>query len=165
MKIEQEVTFHYEGEKTPEDKLIPRNWNDEKAKLFIALCEEKQIYPETILQEVPVVGSITLALCTLNENETWSTVARELEKEGWQGASLSFWRIYIQKKCDIGSTTVILPGARYRDENFCEWVPFVSYHTRIMRKPATKISLKELCSIDIQKVRTLLVSKVELLKT
>ena len=104
---------------------------------------------------------VTVALCYLNEKESWSTVSSELKKEGWAGASLILWSKYIEDNKEVTSETITIPGTRYRDDEYVEWVPLVRYKRHFLFKKATEIvSMKLALSLRSEKARVLLVSKI-----
>ncbi|HAS84525.1 MAG TPA: hypothetical protein DCS23_00405 [Candidatus Yonathbacteria bacterium] len=111
-------------------------------------------------------ASIIIALCVLEEKESWKSVASEIKKDGWSGASLMLWSLYVRDKIDVGNNTVTLPGTLYRDNNLIEWVPLVRQHPRMFAKMATEIvTMKLSSSLSTPKARIVLVSKIEERKT
>ena len=154
MKIEHSKIFTLYGIEGERDILVPREDGSEVATEFIKSYNEK-FFDQAIF---PI--TITIALCALEETEKWSTVSKAIKEEGWAGASLALWRLYISDK-NVQVNTVSLPGVRYRDDNFVEWVPIVHFCARILFKNATEISMRLSTTLDLPKPRIVLVSKID----
>ncbi|OHA84345.1 MAG: hypothetical protein A2937_01235 [Candidatus Yonathbacteria bacterium RIFCSPLOWO2_01_FULL_47_33b] len=152
MKIEHSRTFSAGKIVAAKDILVPYDDRDEVTDGFI-----KNYHQKTPLK---MGTSITIALCVLGKNESWTNVARELRKDQWFGASLVEWQFYIQDKSNIKFGTVVLPGVRYRDDDLREWVPAVHHRTRIFLKNATEVSMKLSSSLAVEKQRTVLIKKL-----
>lgn len=153
MKIEHCSTFTVGGGGEIKDIFVPCDDRDIVTQDFIkSYSQEKYIRLD---------ATVTIALCVLDKNESWTNVARELKKEKWFGASLAEWRLYVQDKNNIEFGTVILPGVLYRDDDLIEWVPIVHHRTRIFLKNATEISMKLSTSLATVKARTVLIKKIE----
>ena len=164
MKIERSETFLLNEIVWQKIILVPANEGDEVANEFIRCYQSENlgnIARDFIGQEI----NSTIALCTLEEKENWGTAAKELQKDGWSGASFAMWQLYVQGKKDTGINNVTLSGVRYRDDNFVEWVPVVHYHFRLFLKSATEISMKRSSTLNLPKARTVLISRINILKT
>ena len=76
------------------------------------------------------------------------------------------WTLYVQDMREELQDTVTLPGTLYRDEDFVEWVPLVRHRPRLFLRTAVEVaSMKLSSSLYTAKARTLLISKIEVLKT
>ena len=110
--------------------------------------------------------SITIALYVLTENDEWKNVLTKLKEESWSPASLVLWSLYVQDTKEAVTDTVTIPGTLYRDDDLVEWIPLVRYRPRLFLKTATEVlSMKLSSSLQTAKSRTILVSRIEVLKT
>lgn len=116
-------------------------WSDPKRSritpLFKPLDEEAVEFLETIRLEDYVntepeahfVKPITIAIavCTTTKGETLATVSQKILVDGWHWGTLADWYRYLKSESlkDIGY--ISLPNEVYRDEQFQEWYPRVSY--------------------------------------
>lgn len=169
MKIERSETFVFNETVWRENILVPNDDRDEVSNDFIrcykttGLCTPEQWHED---QEILV----TIALCILGEKESWKVVSSLLKKDGWSGASLFFWNLYVQDKKVAVPDSVMLPGILYRDDEIIEWVP-VAHHRPIismlgvLRGSETRISMKHSTTLSLAKSRTILISKTETIKT
>lgn len=169
MKIERSETFVLNEIVWRENILVPENDRDEVSTEFIRCYQTgnfENIEPEPVCQEI----SIAIALCILGEKETWRNVSSELKKDGWSGASLLFWKLYVQDKKAALPDSVMLPGVRYRDDDIIEWFPVV-HHCPIvslfgvLRGSETRVSMKSSMTLGLAKSRTVLISKTHITKT
>lgn len=103
----------------------------------------------------------TIALCILDKNESWTDVARKIKCDGWSGASLSEWELYVHDKKNVVFGAVTIPGVRYADDNLIAWVPVVKHRSRAFFKSATEVSMKRSASLTIAKSRIVLIKKIE----
>lgn len=167
MKIEKSESFILDDIVWRKSALVPSNEENEQAKEFIryyktyGLTDANKQYPERI--------KVTTALCTLGENETWESAAKELKNGGWFGSSMIFWELYTQGKKTAIPNSVALPGVRYRDDEFVEWFPVVHHEPLVsffgsLRGSKTKIKMKQILSLEDKKQITVLISKIEILK-
>lgn len=156
MRIEQPRVFTEGMIAEIKSILAPSDARDTVTQDFIKNYHHKKY----IRVDIP----ITLALCILDKNESWSTAVPSLKNDGWSGASLSEWHLYVYNKKgpDLGAVT--LPGVRYIDDNLVAWVPVVKYHSRTFFKSATEISMKLSETLTIAKPRIVLIKKIEVLK-
>lgn len=165
MKIKDSRTFVLNETVLHENLIVPVDELDSIVMEFIGHYRAGKfgnIARETRGEDVLV----TVAICYLDEDENWKTIISELEKEGWAGASLVLWSLYVQDNKNVAQETVTLPGTLYRDDDFVEWVPLVRYSPRIFLKTATEIvSMKLSSSLRTSKARTFLISKTEVIKT
>ncbi len=169
MKIERIETFILSEIVWRENILVPENNRDETSKEFIRCYQIgnfEKIEPELMNPEI----SISIALCILEEKETWRNVSSELKDDGWSGASLLLWKLYVQDKKVAMPDSVMLPGVRYRDDDITEWFPVVHHRPiaslfGVLRGSETRVSMKSSMTLGLAKSRTVLISKTEILKT
>lgn len=151
MRIEHSRTFVAGKVVEIKSILTPSDDRDKTTQDFIKNYHQRKYFR--------VDTPITLALCTLEKNESWTDVARKIKGDGWAGASLSEWELYVHdKKNTIG--TVTIPGVRYADDNLVAWVPVVKYRSRAFFKSATEVSMKRSASLMIAKPRIVLIKKI-----
>lgn len=165
MKIEESKTFVLSETVLRESLLTPVDENDKTATDFIKYY---QIGKFGNIDRAPRGEEINIiiALCSLTENDKWKNVTVELKEKGWACASLVLWSLYVQDRRDAVPDTVTLAGTLYRDDNFMEWIPIVRYRPRYFLKTSTEVlSMKLSSSLLTAKVRTILISKIEVLKT
>lgn len=165
MKIMDSRTFALNETVLRENLIVPVDELDSVVMEFIRNYKAGKfgnIARETRGEEV----TVTIAICYLNENENWNASILELEKDGWAGASLILWSLYVQDNKQVAEETVTLPGTLYRDDDFVEWVPLVRYSPRIFLKTATEIVSMKLCSsLRTSKARAFLISKTKVIKS
>lgn len=164
MKIDHGETFLLNEIIWKESILVPTNEGDAVAKEFIK-CYQSNNWKDVVCELRGTKVTVTIALCNLEEKDNWKIIAKELQKDGWSGASLTLWQLYVQGKKDVGANNVTLAGVRYRDEQFVEWVPIVHYTSRLFLKSATEISMKLSSTLNLAKARTILIAKTNVLKT
>lgn len=164
MKIDCCETFFLNEIVLKESLVVPTNEGDEVAKEFIR-CYQSNAWKNIALELRGEEVESTIALCNLEEKDDWKIIAKELQKDGWSGASLTLWQLYVQGKKDIGANNVTLAGVRYRDEDFVEWVPIVHYTSRLFFKSATEVSMKLSSTLNFRKARTVLIAKFNIIKT
>lgn len=133
--------------------LVPSDDRDKTTQDFIKNYHQKKYFR--------VDTSITLALCSLDKNESWVEVARKIQSDGWSGASLVEWDLYVQDKKNVAFGFVTIPGVRYVDDNLIAWVPVVKHRSRTFFKSATEVSMKRSASLAIAKPRTILIKKID----
>lgn len=176
MKIYGEKTFILNEIDWLENEIIPLDELDEMSSYFIQYYKDWN-FDKLAFNQGGQELSVTIALCTLDEEESWKSVSSKLDSDGWSGASIAMWKLYVQNERSSLSENVALPGTIYRDENIEEWVliainrPVISI-IGILRGNETRISMKPYSSLNLQssaqgsvKIRTLLISKTEVLKT
>jgi len=161
MKIDHCETFLLNEVVWRESILVPTNEGDEVAKDFIK-CYQSNNWNDIVCELRGKETKATIGLCTIEEKENWKIIAKELQKEGWSGASLPLWQLYIQGKKNVCANSVTLVGVRYRDDKFIEWVPLVHYTPRFFLKNATEISMKPSSTLTLAKARTVLISRIDL---
>lgn len=159
MKIEHGKTFTHYREMNLKDILVSHQDGDEVSQGFI------KDYREDFFGQTTTPTTIDIALCTLGENESWTAAASILKKDGWVGASLAVWRLYVNDKKEVSATTITLPGIRYRDDNLVEWIPLVHFHPRFLFRNATEISMRLSTTLDLAKPRVVLISKIKILRS
>lgn len=169
MKIECSKTFVLNETVWRENELVPSDELDEMATSFIQYYKDWNLDRLAFDQRGQEI-SVTLALCVLEEKESWKDVAKKIAEDDWSGASLALWKLYAQDRRDAIQEIVMLPGTLYRDDDFVEWVPVVRHRPvisiiGILRGSETKISMKRSIEIGLAKTRTMLISKTEVLKT
>ena len=165
MNIADSRTFVLSETILGESLVVPANTMDNVVTDFIRYYKAEKFVYTTYLPNNED-ARITIAFCTLGEKESWKSVASEIKKEGWSGASLMLWSLYARDKIDVGNNTVTLPGTLYRDNDFIEWVPLVRQQPRMFAKNITEIvSMKPSLSLCTPKARIVLISKIEDLKT
>ena len=176
MKIEGSKTFFLNEIVWLENELVPSDELDGMSEYFIQYYKDWN-FDKLAFDQRGQELSVTIALCALDGNESWKSVVSELMGEGWSGASLAFWKLYTQDERNPLPENVTLPGTLYRDENIEEWVPVVINRPvisiiGILRGNQTKISMKPSSALNLPsstqgsaKVRTVLISKTEVVKT
>lgn len=157
MKIEHKKKFVINEIKLKTRALFPADELDNTANDFIRYCKGGELGK---IGRVPDGCEIivSVALCFLGENESWRDISPDIKNEGWFGASLIMWNLYTEYQKINPSETIILPGIRYRDDDFFEWVPFVNYSRK-----GTKVLMKPYTSLPYTKSRVFLISKIEIL--
>ena len=116
-------------------------WSDTKRSritpLFKPLDDESSDFLETIRLEDHVdtepearfVKQVTIAIAvyTANKGETLASVSQKILKEGWHYGTLADWYRYLKSDGLKDTGYISLPSELYRDEQFQEWYPRVSY--------------------------------------
>lgn len=79
--------------------------------------------------EAPFVKPITIAIAiyAATKGETLASVSQKLLTEGWHGGTLADWYRYLKSEGLKDTGYISLPNEIYRDEQFHEWYPRVSY--------------------------------------
>ena len=165
MKIEDERTFILNETVLRKSAIVPV---DEKDATVVEFIRYYQTGKFGNIERAPRGAeiNITVAVCTLTENDKWKNVLAELKEESWSPASLVLWSLYVQDRKEAVMDTVTIPGTLYRDDDFVEWIPLVRYRPRLFLKTATEIlSMKLSSSLQTAKSRTILVSRIEVPKT
>lgn len=152
MKIEHSRTFAAGKVVEIKSILTPSDDRDKTTHGFIKNYHQKKYFR--------VDTPITLALCTLEKNESWTDVARKIKDDGWSGASLSEWELYVHDKKNAVFGPVTIPGIRYADDNLIAWIPVVKHRSRTFFKSATEVSMKRSASLTVAKPRIVLVKKI-----
>lgn len=167
MKIEQVKKFVLSGVYPGKILLVPA----EKTAATVRISSEFiHFYQAMNLQRIALEQGgeeikLTLALCNTDKNESWMEASKDLQNDGWSGASLSMWQLYIKDGKSAPLCSVVLTGMRYRDDDFVEWVPLVHYQPRTFLRDVTEVSMKRSCSLSLKEARCVLISKTEILKT
>lgn len=182
MKITGSATFVLNEVVWKENSLVPANFSESEkvlAKEFIEHYQSEN-FDDISLEQNGQEMRVTVALCTLGENESWEHVAKEWEiKEGgWFGASLTLWKLYVQNRKEALPETVLLPGTLYLTDDMTQWVPLAHHRpiisllggvrgseTKVLMKPLAILSLAPSMTIGRAKIHTVLISKKEILKT
>ena len=163
MKIENVRTFDLGAISLGKTIFVPREKSKETVKVSKEFIETYQSgrFDNLNLYLNDMGSNLILGLCVM-EKESWVEVAKDIKKkEGWVGASLVMWQLYIMDGRDAPMGTVTLTGVRYRDNELIEWVPLVHYQSRRFLRDATEVSMKRSSSLYNLESRTVLVSKIE----
>jgi hypothetical protein len=116
-------------------------WSDTRRSritpLFKPLDDEAVEFLETIRLEDHVdteaeahfVKPVTMAIavCTATKGETLASVSQKLLTGGWHYGTLADWYRYLKGDGLKDTGYISLPSELYRDEEFHEWYPRVSY--------------------------------------
>lgn len=165
MEIEDFKTFILNETVLRKSHLVPVDEGDSNVVEFIRYYQDGRLgnierapYGEEI--------NITVALCSITENDLWENVITSLKEKSWTPASLVLWSLYVQDRRTAVPFTVTLAGTLYRDDDFMEWIPIVRYRPRYFLKTATEVqSMKHSSSLHTAKARTILISKIVVTKT
>lgn len=171
MKIEGVEKFVLNEVAWRENILVPAHGKTESLSTteeFIRCYKSGRLHEYALDQRGQEV-SVTVALLVLSESESWRIASKKIQSDGWSGASLAFWKLYVQGKRKPLPDAVILPGTLFWDDEFHEWVPAVTHHPIIsllqtLRGAETRIAMKSSSILTRAKSRTLLISKTEALK-
>lgn len=182
MKITGSATFVLSEVIWKENSLVPVNFPENEkvlAEEFIGYYQSEN-FDRIALEQNGQDLRVTIALCTLGENESWEHVAKEQEVRGngWSGASLTLWKLYVQNRKEALPETVILPGTLYLTDDMTQWVPLAHHRpiisllggvrgseTKVLMKPLAILSLATSMTIGRAKIHTVLISKKETVKT
>lgn len=172
MKIEGIETFILNEVVWRENILVPTYTKTESVAVteeFIRHYMSEKLHNDALDQRGQEVA-VTVALCVLEESESWRSALKKIQSDKWSGASLAFWKLYVQDKRKPLSDAVLLPGTLFWDDDFHEWVPSVTHHPIIsllqtLRGAETRLTMKRSSILTRAKSRSVLISKTNILKS
>ncbi len=101
---------------------------DNRTKEFLASGQwsPSRSYEGHLVREEILKKSVTIAICTAPKGETLRGVLKAISTDGWDYATLGGWYRYHTKFPFRKGEIIVTPGTTYLDEDYREWIPFVS---------------------------------------